>query len=103
MKIRDGLPDARIADFEECLSQLPVLLNCLEEPVNGALLANTLTAETLALTLLTFGGPDAARHYLQKPSSRLSGNTPLLCIKESDASRDVVIRDLFRIIEGYVF
>ena len=103
MNIRDGLPDTQLVDFESCVSQLPALLNYLDEPVNNALLADVLTADTLALTLLTFGSTDAAGHYLQQPASRLAGNTPLLCIKDSEASRDVVIRDLFRIIEGYVF
>ncbi|WOD11543.1 antitoxin Xre/MbcA/ParS toxin-binding domain-containing protein [Pseudomonas sp. NyZ704] len=98
MNIRDGLPASRLAEFEST-----VRLNVLELRSTDALPTNSLTAEILALTLLAFGSPDAARHYLHKPSSRLAGTTPLARIKDSEASCEMVIEDLFRIIEGYVF
>lgn len=103
MNIRDGLPASRLAEFESTLSRVPAMLNVLELRSSATLPTYRQTAETLALTLLTFGSPHAARHYLHKPSSRLAGNTPLACIKESETSCEMVIEDLFRTIEGYVF
>lgn len=103
MNIRDGLPASRLAEFESTLSRVPAMLNVLELRSYDTRPTDRLTAETLALTLLTFGSLDAARHYLHKPSSRLAGNTPLACIKDSETACEMVIEDLFRIIEGYVF
>ncbi len=103
MDIRDGLSASQKVDFENCVSRLPELLAEREEAINDASSGGTLTAETLALTLLTFGSPDAARQYLQKPTSRLAGKTPLVCINDSEASCEMVIGDLFRMVEGYVF
>ena len=103
MDIRDGLSGSLLADFESCVSKLPTLLAQLKEPAHEALLGDTLTAETLAMTLFTFRSPDAARRYLKKPRARLTGHTPLACIKNNGASREMVIGDLFRIIEGYAF
>jgi len=103
MNIRDGLPASRLAEFESTVSRVPAILNVLELRSTDALPTNSLTAEILALTLVAFGSPDAARHYLHKPSSRLAGTTPLARIKDSETSCEMVIEDLFRIIEGYVF
>ncbi|PCD01438.1 hypothetical protein [Halopseudomonas pelagia] len=103
MNIRDGLPASRLAEFESTVSRVPAMLNILELRSSGARPAYRQATETLALTLLTFGTPDEARHYLHKRTSRLAGTTPLACIKDSDASCEMVIEDLFRIIEGYVF
>lgn len=103
MDIRDGLSASQLANFESCVNQLPALLNGLEDSVNDSLKADTLTAEALALAFMTFGNADATSHYLHKPTSRLAGKTPLACIKDNEISRELVIGDLFRIIEGYVF
>lgn len=103
MNIRDGLPASRLAEFEITLSSVPAMLDALELRSTDALPADSLAYETLALTLLTFGSLEAAGQYLQKPASRMTGSTRLACIKDSDACCEVVIEDLFRIIEGYVF
>ena len=103
INIRAGLPAARLVEFEHAISRVPEMLNGLELRFTDGLLTDRQTTETLALALLVFGRPDAAKHYLQKPSSRLAGNTPLACIKDSETSCEMVIADLFRIIEGYVF
>ncbi|WP_178114754.1 antitoxin Xre/MbcA/ParS toxin-binding domain-containing protein [Pseudomonas saliphila] len=103
MNIRDGLPAARLAEFQHAISRVPKKQNGLELGFTDGLLTDWQTTETLALALLVFGSPDAAREYLQKPTSRLDGKTPLACIKDSETTCEMVIEDLFRIIEGYVF
>lgn len=103
MNIRDGLSASQLANFQSCVNQLPALLNGLEDSDNDSLMADNLTAEAVALAFLTFGSAVAASHYLHKPTSRLAGKTPLACIRDNETSRERVIGDLFRIIEGYVF
>lgn len=103
MNIRDGLAASRLADFEMAIGQVPHLLESLDDPASNELIAVIAAKETLALSLMVFGSTEKARHYLQKPNSRLSGLTPLHCIKTSADARDQVIADLIRLIEGYVF
>lgn len=103
MNIRDGLAASRLTDFEMAIGQVPHLLESLDDPASNELMADIATTETLALSLLVFGSTEKARHYLQKPNARLSGLTPLHCIKNSVDARDQVIADLIRLIEGYVF
>lgn len=101
MNIRDGLPDAKIPEFEQRMQQLPELIESLTQPVNPLELAST-QRETLALAWLAYGSSGVIT-FLQKPCSRLNGMTPLICIQESEASNQKVLQDLFRAVEGYVF
>ena len=103
MNIRDGLAASWLADFEMAIGQVPHLLESLDDPASNELMADIATTETLALSLLVFGNTEKARHYLQKPNSRLSGLPPLHCIQTGADARDQVIADLIRLIEGYVF
>ncbi|PKM30013.1 MAG: hypothetical protein CVV07_10090 [Gammaproteobacteria bacterium HGW-Gammaproteobacteria-11] len=103
MEIRDGLAASLLADFEMSIGQVPRLLEGLDDPTSNNLLADIDATETLALSLLVFGSTAEAKHYLQKPLTRLSGKTPLHCIKTGANTRDEVIADLIRLIEGYVF
>jgi uncharacterized protein (DUF2384 family) len=103
MDIRDGLAKSLLPDFETALSQVPSMLNSFDESTDDALLVDTQSAETLALSRLVFGSIEETLRYLRKPSKRLAGKTPLDCIKAGGAERDEVITDLIRLIEGYVF
>ncbi len=103
MEIRDGLAASRLADFEMAIGQVPHLLESLDGPASNELMADIAAKETLALSLLVFGSTAKARHYLQKPNTRLAGMTPLHCIQTGADTRDEVIADLIRLIEGYVF
>jgi len=103
MKIRDGLAASLLADFEMAIGQVPHLLQSLDDPSSNALLADIAVTEALALSLLVFGSTAKAKHYLQKPNTRLAGMTPLQSIQTDAYTRDLVITDLIRMIEGYVF
>lgn len=103
MNIRDGLAASRLADFEMAIGQVPHLLESLDDPSSNELIAVIAAKETLALSLMVFGSTEKARHYLQKPNTRLFGLTPLHCVKTGAEDRDQVIADLIRLIEGYVF
>lgn len=103
MEIRDGLAASLLADFEMAIGQVPHLLESLDGPASNELMADIAAKETLALSLLVFGSTEKAKHYLQKPNTRLAGMTPLHCIQTGADTRDEVIADLIRLIEGYVF
>lgn len=103
MEIRDGLAASRLADFEMAIGQVPHLLESLDDPPSNDLMADIAAKEILALSLMVFGSTEKAKHYLQKPNTRLAGMTPLHCIQTGADARDEAIADLIRLIEGYVF
>lgn len=103
MDIREGLAASLIPDFETAVSQVPLLLASFDDQSAKGLLADTLSVEIFALTLLLYGSSAQSKHYLQQPKSRLADKTPLACIKEAGPQRERVITDLLALAEGYVF
>ena len=103
MDILEGLSASLLADFEKSLCEVPRLLESLDDPSRNDLLPDIAATETLALSLLVFGSTAKAKHYLQKPNTRLAGMPPLRCIQTDAYKQDLVITDLIRMIEGYVF
>lgn len=103
MEVRDGLSASAIPAFETAMGEVPLLLDGLDGQISNTLLADIRSVEALSLTLLVYGSPAKARHFLHKSNSRLAGRTPLECVRSGGIPRDQVITGLFKLIEGYVF